>query len=64
MLTKIDEYLAAGISHVWVVDPYRRTVFEADREGVRRCPSCVAHTDLTGPIDFAALFSRLGAPRS
>ena len=25
MLAKIGDYLAAGIPHVWVVDPYKRT---------------------------------------
>lgn len=63
MLGKIGEYLAAGIPHIWVIDPYQRTVVEADRDGIRRCTSGVAETDLVGAVDFNALFSRLG-PRN
>src|ERR1017187_7792833 len=36
MLTKIGDYLAAGIPHIWVVDPYKRTLAEADGAGIRR----------------------------
>ena len=60
MLTKVGEYLAAGIPHIWVIDPYQRTVVEADREGVRRCTSGIAETDLVGAVDFNVLFTRLG----
>jgi hypothetical protein len=34
MLTKIGDYLAAGIPHIWVVDSYKRTVVEADHAGI------------------------------
>lgn len=64
VLSKVGEYLAAGIPHVWVVDPYQRTVVEADREGIRRCASGIAQTDLVGAIDFNALFSELDEPTS
>ncbi|SPF51974.1 conserved hypothetical protein [Candidatus Sulfopaludibacter sp. SbA4] len=60
MLAKVGEYLAAGIPHIWVIDPYQRTVAEADRKGMRRCASGVAETDLVGAVDFNALFARLG----
>jgi len=60
MLAKIGEYLAAGIPHIWVIDPYQRTVVEADCNGIRRCTSGVAETDLVGAVDFNGLFSRLG----
>lgn len=63
MLAKVSEYLAAGIPHIWVIDPYHRTVAEADRDGMRRCTSGIAETDLVGAVDFNALFSRLG-PRN
>ena len=60
MLAKVSEYLAAGIPHIWVIDPYHRTVAEADCDGMRRCTSGVAQTDLVGAVDFNALFARLG----
>jgi Uma2 family endonuclease len=64
MLTKIDEYLAAGIPHIWVIDPYKRTVFEAGREGIRRRPSGILETELVGAVDFNALFARLDQRRA
>jgi len=64
MLTKVGDYLAAGIPHIWVVDPYRRTVVEADREGIRRCASGIAETDLVGAVDFNSLFAQLDEPAS
>jgi Uma2 family endonuclease len=62
MLTKIGEYLAAGIPHVWVVDPYKRTLVEADQAGIRRPASQVLATPLVGEIDFALLFQQLDEP--
>jgi Uma2 family endonuclease len=59
MLAKVGEYLAAGIPHIWVVDPYRRTVVEADAQGIRRCASGIAATDLVGSVDFNSLFAQL-----
>jgi Uma2 family endonuclease len=35
MLAKIGDYLAAGIPHIWVIDPYKRTLVEADQSGIR-----------------------------
>jgi Uma2 family endonuclease len=56
---KIGDYLAAGIPHIWVIDPYKRTVVEADRAGIRQVESCKPSTPLVGEIDFAALFAQL-----
>jgi Uma2 family endonuclease len=36
MLTKVGDYRAAGIPHVWVIDPYERILVEADQAGIRR----------------------------
>ncbi len=62
MLIKVGEYLAAGIPHIWVIDPYQRAVVEVEREGIRirRCTSGIAQTDMVGAVDFHALFARLG----
>jgi len=62
MLAKIGDYLAAGIPHIWVVDPYKRTLVEADQAGIRRPASQVLATPLVGEIDFALLFQQLDEP--
>ena len=62
MLTKIGDYLAAGIPHIWVVDPYKRTLVEADQNGIRRPEQQLLATPLVGEIDFAALFQQLDEP--
>jgi len=62
MLTKIGDYLAAGIPHIWVVDPYKRTLVEADPAGIRRPAAQTLATPLVGEIDFAGLFQHLDEP--
>ena len=59
LLAKVAEYLAAGIPHIWVVDPYKRTLIEADQSGIRRPGGQVLATPLVGEIDFADLFQQL-----
>ncbi len=62
MLTKIADYLAAGIPHIWLIDPYKRSVMEADQSGIRRPANQVVSTPLVGGDDFAALFRDLDEP--
>jgi Uma2 family endonuclease len=62
MLAKIGDYLAAGIPHIWVVDPYQRTLVEADQSGIRQPEIQVLSTPLVGEIDFASLFEQLDEP--
>ena len=62
MLTKIGDYLAAGIPYIWVVDPYKRTLAEADGARIRRPSTQVLATPLVGEIDFASLFQQLDEP--
>jgi Uma2 family endonuclease len=59
MLAKIGDYLAAGIPHIWVVDPYQRTLVEADQHGIRQPETQALATPLVGEIDFASLFAQL-----
>jgi Uma2 family endonuclease len=59
VLEKVAEFLQAGIANVWIVDPYRRVVFEADSAGVREAPGHRVATSLTGEVDFAELFAAL-----
>ena len=62
MLAKIGDYLAAGIPHIWVIDPYKRTLVEADQAGIRRPHAQTLATTLVGEIDFAPLFQQLDEP--
>jgi len=62
MLTKVGDYLSAGIPTIWVVDPYKRTLVVADREGIRKPPTQVLSTPLVGEVDFAHLFAQLDEP--
>ena len=63
MLTKIGDYLAAGIPHIWIVDPYKRRLFEVrPPASIRRPPGLTLATPLVGEIDFAPLFQELYEP--
>ena len=59
MLTKIGDYLAGGVPHIWVIDPYKWTLVEADQAGIRRVSTQKLSTPLVGEIDFAPLFEQL-----
>jgi Uma2 family endonuclease len=59
MIAKIGDYLEAGIPHIWVIDPYKRTLVEADQSGIRRPPALVLQTELVGALDFKLLFEAL-----
>ena len=62
ILEKIADYQAAGVPYIWVVNPYKRTLIEADHTGIRRAAGFVLSTPLVGDIDFAPLFARLDEP--
>jgi len=62
MLAKVGEYLAAGTPHIWVVDPYKRSLVEADAAGIRRPAGQVLATELVGELDFGSLFEQLREP--
>jgi Uma2 family endonuclease len=62
MLVRIGDDIAAGIPHIWVVDPYKRTLAEADQKGMRQPETLVLSTPLVGEIDFAPLFAELDEP--
>jgi Uma2 family endonuclease len=59
LLAKVSDYLRFGVPHVWLVNPYKYTVQEADRNGLRDCPSQVVETELVGQVDFNDLFARV-----
>ncbi|MGA2588295.1 MAG: Uma2 family endonuclease [Bryobacteraceae bacterium] len=62
ILAKVADFLRFGIPHIWIVDPYKRTLQEADREGIRYRTDLVVETELVGRIDFKELFSQLEEP--
>jgi Uma2 family endonuclease len=62
MIAKVGEYLASGIPHVWLVDPYRRKVVAANSEGLREARDLVLEAPLVGAIDFRPLFVGLDEP--
>ncbi len=62
MLEKIGDYQAAEIPHIWVVDPYQRTLIEADQRGIRRPATLTLSTPLVGEVDFGLLFQQLDEP--
>jgi Uma2 family endonuclease len=59
MLAKIGEYLTMGIPHIWVADPHKRRVVEADAQGIGESSSRIVETDLVGLVDFNELFAQL-----
>jgi Uma2 family endonuclease len=62
MIAKIADYQAAGIPYIWVANPYKRTLIEADPSGIRRPAGLVLATPLVGEVDFASLFAQLDEP--
>jgi Uma2 family endonuclease len=59
MLAKISDYRLARIPHIWIVDPYQKTVFN----GIEQSLSGVVETELVGAIDFNPLFAQLDQRR-
>jgi Uma2 family endonuclease len=62
MLVKVADYVEGGIPYVWIVDPYKRTVFEAVQGVIRRPEDMLLSTPVVGEVDFAAFFAQLDEP--
>jgi Uma2 family endonuclease len=58
-LNKVADYIAAGIPHIWLVDPYKRILTEVAHGEIRRPSTQVLATPLVGEVDFAPLFAEL-----
>jgi hypothetical protein len=61
VLVRVADYLKFGVPPVWLPDPYRHKLQEADQEGIRNCPDLIVEADLVGQVDFAKLWWRRGA---
>jgi Uma2 family endonuclease len=62
ILAKVADYLRFGVAHIWIADPYKHTVQEADQEGIRcirYCAEMALETDLVGRVDFNGLFAKV-----
>jgi Uma2 family endonuclease len=57
MLERVADYLKAGVTQIWIVNPYKREAHVADWESVRKQDD-VEHP-LTGSVSFNELFSEL-----
>lgn len=62
VLERVADYLKFAVPHVWLPDPYRRKLQEADQDGIRDCLDLIVETDLVGRVDFGELFARLDEP--
>jgi Uma2 family endonuclease len=62
ILEKTADYLKAGIPHIWLVDPYKRTLQVVDPDGIRSVQDLVVETDLVGSVDFKELFAQVDEP--
>lgn len=62
MIEKIGDYQRAGIPYIWVADPYKRMLIEADGDGIHKPGGLVLSTPLVGEVDFAVLFRELDEP--
>jgi hypothetical protein len=54
---KCAEYFRAGIPGIWVAD--RKALYSYGEDGLRPVNPPVLESELTGPVDFAALFFEL-----
>jgi|HubBroStandDraft_1064217.scaffolds.fasta_scaffold00848_10 Uma2 family endonuclease len=62
VLAKVADFLRFGVAHIWIADPYKHTLQEADRDGIRYCTDLVLETDLVGRVDFNDLFAKVDEP--
>jgi Putative restriction endonuclease len=61
LLERIGDYQAAGIPHIWIVDPYKKKAFDASG-GAIHMAAMTLETELVGTVDFQSLFAQLAEP--
>ncbi len=58
MQDRVDDYLSIGTGIVWIVDPWRRKAYTADRSGLREYPDGIlASKDSALVVDCSLLWS-------
>jgi hypothetical protein len=62
VLERVADHLKFGVPHVWLPDPYRRKLQEADQDGIRDRPDLIVEADLVRRVDFGELFARHDEP--
>ncbi|MGA3039186.1 MAG: Uma2 family endonuclease [Bryobacteraceae bacterium] len=58
-LGRVADFLRFCVAHIWIANPYKHTLQEADRDGIRYCTDLVVETDLVGRVDFNVLFTNV-----
>lgn len=59
-LRKTADYSRFGIPHIWIVDPLKRELFEADSHGIREIADLVGYLSEIGlSVDFNRFFAQL-----
>jgi len=59
MFTKIADYHAAAIPHIWLVDPYARRLFDCAGGRIARPEREALSTPLVGEVDFTGMFAEI-----
>ncbi len=59
ILTKILDYHAAEIPHIWIIDPYERQIFDCSGGQLIRPERHALATPLVDEIDFSAMFAEI-----
>jgi len=61
-LARVADYLRFGVPHIWIANPYKHTLQEANRADIRYPADLVLETDLVGRVDFNVLFAKVDEP--
>ena len=60
MELKIDDYLAFGVKHVWLIDPYQRKAWSYTSEGKRESPAILTTSEPALTVSPDEVFAAVG----